>query len=116
MLYESFVKSEPNSGRAWFNLGYALHYSREHDKAIEAFQQALRLGYHKPTLTYNIACAYAMLNQKDEAFEWLDRAIQAGFGSNGNLSWDPDLDSLRSDPRFKRFLNSASYTKVKTKN
>lgn len=109
VLYESFVKSEPNSGRAWFNLGYALHYSSDHAKAIGAWEHALGLGYHKPTATYNIACAYAMLNQKDAAFEWLDRAITAGFDSHGDLSWDRDLDNLRSDPRFKRFIESANY-------
>jgi len=115
-LYESFVKSEPNNGRGWFNLGYAFHYSREHTKAIEAFERALSLGYHKPVSTYNIACAYAMLNQRDAAFTWLDRAIAAGFDSYGSLSQDRDLDSLRSDPRFRPFLDRANYnTKVRTK-
>jgi tetratricopeptide (TPR) repeat protein len=117
VLYDSFVKSEPSNGRAWFNLGWALHYSSEHMKAAEAFQQAVKLGYRKPTSSYNVACAYAMLNQKEEAFAWLERAMQAGFGSNGNLSWDPDLENLRSDPRFKRFLKNETYhTKVKTTN
>jgi tetratricopeptide (TPR) repeat protein len=115
-LYESFLKSEPNNGRAWFNLGYALHYSREHTKAIGAFEHALSLGYHKPTTAYNIACGYAMLNQRDAAFEWLDRAFATGFDSFGSLSWDKDLDSLRSDPRFKRFRDSANYnTRLRTK-
>jgi tetratricopeptide (TPR) repeat protein len=107
-LYESFLKNEPNSGRAWFNLGYARHYSREHSKAIEAFERAISLGYHAPVATYNIACAYAMLNQKDAAFEWLDRAVKAGFDSKGDFSWDSDLDNLRSDPRFRRFIESAN--------
>jgi tetratricopeptide (TPR) repeat protein len=109
VLYESFVKSEPNNGRAWFNLGYALHYSREHAKAIEAFNRALALGYHKPVSSYNIACAYAMLNQKDEAFEWLDRALKEGFEFEGNLTWDKDLDNLRSDPRFQRYKDNFSF-------
>jgi tetratricopeptide (TPR) repeat protein len=116
VLYESFVKREPSNGRAWFNLGYALHYSREHTKAIAAFEHALALGYHKPTSTYNIACAYAMLNQRDLAFEWLNRAVDAGFDSSGKLSWDRDLDNLRSDPRFTRFAGSDSYnTKLRKK-
>ena len=58
--------------------------------------------------TYNIACAYAMLNQKDAAFEWLDRAVKAGFNSKGDFSWDSDLDNLRSDPRFRRFIENAN--------
>ncbi len=108
-LYQAFVSSNPDSGRGWANLAYALHYSREHAKAISAWEQALKLGYHKQTSTYNIACGYAMLNQRDAAFEWLDRALAAGFDSYGDFGWDKDLDSLRSDPRFKRFVENANY-------
>ena len=117
VLYESFLKTEPNNGRGWFNLGYALHFSREHTKAVEAFKDAIELGYQKPNSNYNIACGYAMLNQKDLAFEWLDRALKAGFDSGGDLSWDHDLDSLRSDPRFRRFIESANYNaKMRSRN
>jgi tetratricopeptide (TPR) repeat protein len=115
-LYSSFVKSEPNIGRAWFNLGYALHYSREHARAIEAFERASALGYHKGTSNYNIACGYAMLNQRDQAFAALDRAFKSGFSSFGSVNWDRDLDNLRSDPRFQQFvelakLNEKSHSK-----
>ncbi|HEV2885145.1 MAG TPA: hypothetical protein VGW36_09825 [Pyrinomonadaceae bacterium] len=108
-LYEPFVKAEPTSGRGWYNLGFALHYSHEHTRAIEAFKQAIALGYRKAVSTYNVACGYAMLGQRDLAFEWLERAIDAGFHSHGDLAWDRDLDSLRSDPRFARFLESANH-------
>lgn len=110
-LYDSFLKNEPNSGRAWFNLGYALHFSREHTRAISAFERAISLGYHKPVATYNIACAYAMLNQKDVAFEWLDRAFKVGFDSYGTLQGDDDLKNLRSDPRFRRFAEASAHSK-----
>ena len=109
-LYESYVKSEPKSGRGWFNLGYALHYSREHTRAIDAWQHAIDLGYHAGTSTYNVACAYSMLNQRDQAFDWLDRAFKAGYEGSG-LSWDKDLENLRSDPRFKRFSETSSYNR-----
>lgn len=117
VLYESFLKDQPNNGRAWFNLAWALHFSREHTRAAEAFRRAVDLGYNTPNSTYNVACAYAMLNQKDLAFEWLDRAFKAGFDSTGALSWDHDLDNLRADVRFKRFVENANYnTKMRGKN
>jgi len=108
-LYEWFVQTEPYNGRAWFNLGYALHYSREHARAIEAFEHARQLGYSKPTSIYNIACAYAMLDQRELAFEWLDRAVDAGFDLHGSINGDRDLDNLRPDPRFERFLSTTWY-------
>jgi len=108
-LYEWFVQTEPYNGRAWFNLGYALHYSREHARAIDAFEHARQLGYSKPTAIYNIACAYAMLDQRELAFEWLDRAVDAGFDLHGSNNGDRDLDNLRPDPRFERFLKITWY-------
>ena len=107
-LYESFVREQPNNGRAWFNLAYALHYSSEHAKAVEGFERAVQLGYRTPTSMYNVACAHAMLNHRDAAFEWLAKAAEAGFEMGNYIEEDKDLDSLRSDPRFKRFLEMAS--------
>jgi Flp pilus assembly protein TadD len=116
VLYESFLKTEPANGRGWFNLGYALHFSREHTRAVNAFKRAIELNYQKPNSTYNVACAYAMVNQKDLAFEWLERALKAGFYSTGDLNWDHDLDNLRSDARFKHFIESANYnSKLRSK-
>jgi Flp pilus assembly protein TadD len=103
-LYETFLSKEPNNGRAWFNLGFALHYSREHTRAIAAFDRAIQLGYRNPTAMYNIACGYAMMNQRDAAFEWLDKSTAAGFEISGYLKGDTDLENLRSDARFKRLV------------
>ncbi|HST22961.1 MAG TPA: tetratricopeptide repeat protein [Blastocatellia bacterium] len=106
-LYESFLRGAPDNGRGWFNLGFALHYSSEHARAIEAFKWAIRLGYRNPTATYNIACGYAMMNRRDEAFEWLDKSVESGFEVSGYVYGDHDLDNLRSDSRFKRFQEMA---------
>ena len=106
-LYENFLRSEPNNGRAWFNLGYALHYSRQHAKAIEAFERAIQLDYRPPTSMYNVACGYAMLNRRDAAFEWLDKSVGAGFEVSNYIDGDHDLDNLRSDARFARFADMA---------
>jgi tetratricopeptide (TPR) repeat protein len=106
-LYESFLRDEPDSGRGWFNLGFALHYSSEHARAIEAFKRAIQLDYRNPTAMYNVACGYAMMGRRDEAFEWLGKAVEAGFEIGGYVQGDHDLDNLRSDSRFKRFLDMA---------
>ena len=53
---------------------------------------------------YNLACAYARLNNKDKAFEWLNKALNAGFPQTNVLTTDEDLASLRDDPRFREVL------------
>ena len=40
------------------------------------------------------------LGQKDLAFQYLDRAYQLHFSDLLSMNADPELDSLRSDPRF----------------
>jgi Flp pilus assembly protein TadD len=105
--YQVFLRDNPSNGRAWFNLGYALHYSREHTRAIQAFEQAIQFGYKKPTSLYNIACGYSMMGNKDAAFDWLGKSLDAGFELENYINNDEDLDSLRSDPRFKRFSRTA---------
>jgi TolB-like protein/Tfp pilus assembly protein PilF len=50
---------------------------------------------------YEIALVYSGLNEKDNAFEWLEKAYQAHDKSLTYLKIDPCLDPLRSDPRLK---------------
>lgn len=105
--YEAFLQKEATNGRGWFNLGYALHYSSDHARAIEAFERAIQFGYRPPTSMYNVACAYSMIGNRDAAFQWLEKSFDAGFDIGGYIESDEDLNNLRSDPRFKRFQKIA---------
>jgi hypothetical protein len=49
---------------------------------------------------YNRACCLALAGRKDEAFAALEYAIKAGFRSLDQIAKDPDLASLRGDPRW----------------
>jgi tetratricopeptide (TPR) repeat protein len=53
---------------------------------------------------YWLATAYACLGERDQAFEWLARAITLG---NENRPWfeaDPNWEDLREDPRFGELM------------
>jgi serine/threonine-protein kinase len=56
--------------------------------------------------TYAIAEAYAFRGEKDQAFNWLDRAYRVHDPSLTWLKTDPLVDDLRSDPRFKALLRT----------
>jgi len=51
----------------------------------------------------NFAIFYAHLGEKDEAFEWLEKAFEEGENIS-NLKVHPEWDPLRSDPRFQDLL------------
>jgi len=49
-----------------------------------------------------MAGIYAGMDEKDKAFEWLERAYEQRDWMT--LKLDPFMDSLRSDPRFRDLL------------
>ena len=57
---------------------------------------------------YNLTRLYAARGEKDQAFEWFDRALQTNSedvrGQARMIRYDPLLDPLRSDPRFADLL------------
>jgi adenylate cyclase len=53
---------------------------------------------------YNVACLFALEGRPDEAIASLEEAFRHGFGNREWISHDPDLESLRGDPRFQRLL------------
>jgi hypothetical protein len=57
-----------------------------------------------PSVLYNIACAFALEDQKREAISTLKKAIENGFGHWSWIEHDSDLDSLRQEPDFIELL------------
>lgn len=58
--------------------------------------------------SYNVACMYALLDRKDEAFDYLDKAVaHPNFTRNLALliTGDADLEDLRSDSRYADIMN-----------
>ncbi|HVG31649.1 MAG TPA: tetratricopeptide repeat protein [Pyrinomonadaceae bacterium] len=104
--YEAITKVEASNGRAWFRLGVALHSLGRYEQAVGAFQKALEIS-KSPQAMYNLASSYARMNEREQAFEWLKQALNAGFAQVGLLNTDADLANLRGDARFKEILTLA---------
>ncbi|MGH9400152.1 MAG: TPR end-of-group domain-containing protein, partial [Thermoanaerobaculia bacterium] len=95
------------SGSAWYSRAMDLHNDERYDEAIEAFEKAIEAGYREGASSYNIACGYSLKGDKNRAFEWLGKAMDAGFDVASYLGRDDDLDNLRSDPRWKDLKKTA---------
>jgi tetratricopeptide (TPR) repeat protein len=50
---------------------------------------------------YLVATAYVSLGRRDQAFDWLQKALEDYDEWIDCLNIDPALDTLRSDPRFE---------------
>jgi hypothetical protein len=55
-------------------------------------------------LTKIKALRVALAGSSSEALDYLDRAIQNGFGQREWMEHDSGLDSIRDDPRFQALL------------
>ena len=95
-------------GRGWHNLAWALHFSRKHADAREAFMKQIDAGYRVPTGMYNVACTLAMEGDSEQALNWLGRAVETGSVSAGQMLHDDDLESLLEEPRFETLLERAA--------
>ncbi len=82
------------------NLAAKGYYNR----ALQADLQLVRLRPDRPIPWYNLACSYALLGMTERAFEALERSLRLGYRHIHHLRRDPDLKSLRRDPRFARLL------------
>jgi adenylate cyclase len=71
-----------------------------------ASQQALEelIRKYAQEGAYQIAEVYAWRGEKDQAFEWLERAYKQKDGGLSAIKSEPTLRSLRTDPRFSAFL------------
>jgi class 3 adenylate cyclase len=73
----------------------------EAEKVLADLRERLRHGF---VSAYYPALVHVGLGQFDEAFDWLAKAEAERSSYLGWLKVDPELDPLRSDPRFAALL------------
>ena len=85
-------------------LGYCYGRWGQRDKAQELLAELKRVSAQKYVSAFDLALIHIGLDQKDQAFEWLDKAREDRDGWLVWLNVDPVFDSLRPDPRFPALL------------
>jgi tetratricopeptide (TPR) repeat protein len=82
---------------------YAVSGQKEKAQAIVAKLEQMSATRYVPSVY--VALIYTGLNQKDEAFQWLDKAFDERCEYLVYLPTEPLADPLRSDPRFAPLLH-----------
>jgi len=78
---------------------YTLGNTKESQRALEELTEK-----HEQEAAYQIAEAHAWRGEKDEAFEWLDRAYQQRDGGLSDIKVNLLIASLHGDPRFQALV------------
>ncbi len=104
-LLAAVLSENPNLHGVRPFLAMCLSARGEHAAArAELNEDVKRTAAVDPDIAYAVASVYALEGERDEAFEWLRRSVALG---NENRPWfehDPNLASVRDDPRFTQLM------------
>jgi serine/threonine-protein kinase len=106
---EALVMAQSISDEAFRSAGVAM---AEHTLGdVKASQHALEqlISTSAADSAYQIAEVYAWRGEKDNAFEWLERAHRQQDGGLSELKVDPMFALLLSDPRFVAMLRTLNF-------
>jgi adenylate cyclase len=107
---EKILARDSNNSAALGHSVVALATLGQRERAKEWMERALLVDPDNLTMRYNFVCTLAnYLGEKDAALEMLRPAFEqmGGLGLINHAKVDPDLDSIRDDPRFKEMLATA---------
>jgi serine/threonine protein kinase/Tfp pilus assembly protein PilF len=79
----------------------------KNSEAEATIQHAIEIGRgyaHFHHTSYNIASAYALMKEPEQAVKWLQVTADEGFPNYPLFEGDAQLDNLKKDPRFMAFM------------
>jgi serine/threonine-protein kinase len=89
----------------------ALALSGRRDEALVELERVLELSRRQHVPAYDIATIYAALGDADNAFVWLERAIEDS-ATVGTIALEPEFEKLHPDPRFETLLTRIRKSRV----
>jgi adenylate cyclase len=106
---ERAAAQDHSNGQAAGCVAAALAALGEGERAREWIARALRIDPDNGSMRYNLACSIIIdLHDAEGALELLGPYLAAATPAElGHVAADPDLDSLRDDPRFQAMLTQA---------
>ena len=108
-IIEKFFKDYPKDEGGAVTSVKAMMLAKAGKKreAEATIQHAIEIGRgyaHFHHTSYNIASAYALMNQPEQAMKWLQVTADEGFPCYPLFEGDANLDNLREDVRFISFM------------
>ena len=103
-FYERILARHPRYVVVLRALGDVLFHTGLSARSLEVHRRLVTLVPHDCVARYNLACILARQTATREAIEELGRAIEFGYDDFEHLETDPDLDSLRKLPAYRKLM------------
>lgn len=101
---ENHLQLNPDDVRAVYMKSGSLAGIGEPVQALEWSDRALSMDPEEPSVLYNVACNYSLLNETEKALDCIEKAFDKGFGHREWMEYDPDFASIKNHPRFKALM------------
>ncbi|HVD60905.1 MAG TPA: protein kinase [Gemmatimonadaceae bacterium] len=101
---ERAIALNPNDTRALYLGAGNLQSMGDSIQAEEWARRAVASDPGNPLTLYNVACLHATAGRTSLALDHLERAVEKGMRNRDWFMTDPDLESVRNDPRFNELL------------
>ncbi len=104
-LMQQAVASHPNMNGIRPFMAIFLSAQGKHDEARAQLSPAvMRTAEVDPDIAYSVASVYAVEGLREEAYEWLTRAIALGNANQLCFESDPNWAALRDEDRFQQLM------------
>jgi tetratricopeptide (TPR) repeat protein len=109
-LMEDVIEKHPNMHGIRPFMAMFLSAQGKHDAALaQLTRDVKRNGEVDADISYSIGSVYALEGLQGDAFEWLERSISLGNANRPCFENDPNLVSLRGDPRFAELMEKINH-------
>ena len=110
-IIEKCAKADPNNALSKFGLLLKYGLQKDRENAFQIMTPDFRKTCQRDgEWSYYVADAFALLDEKKEALDWLENAVNRGFINYPFINnYDFFLDNIRGEERFKKLMERVKY-------
>lgn len=105
-FFESILRRNPKDSSVIEILGGLYTKQGRINDGLRMDRRLVRLQPENATAYYNLACSLALKKRNPEALRTLEKSVELGYTDHEWMHQDPDLESLRDRPGYKKLLDS----------
>lgn len=98
------LQLQPDYMTGYYYTALSYLYLDEIDEGIQFLQSILERTSGDPDLCYLLARFYAKKGNTDQALNWLNTAVNAGYNDIETLQSETDFDNIRSRERYQSII------------